>query len=146
MDQGAFLAVSWEGNDNRTQQRCLSEADLGEFERARQLGTQAPGSLINLLSALGREIDHEEIEVSRIAQQGEGFVVSGVSHGRYANNSYTYRELGHRSGLGQALRPSPPSPAPQPSVAPAPLAAVQAAPLPAAGVPNAPLRRRLQLQ
>jgi hypothetical protein len=142
-DEGAFLAVCWQ-NAERRSQRYLTEAEVAE------LGPGSPGSgpLPTLLSGLGRQLDQAQIEVSRIFHEGDSFVISGVSHGRYVNRCYTQRELGNQSAVGQTYRALPSRlPTPPPAVrSPAIPGATQAGNLAATTAPVTPLRHRLGLQ
>src|SRR4051812_33128759 len=83
-----FLAVSWAQAGASAGQRAYQEKDLeGLREQARAMrkgnagGTPA-GSMGELLRTLGQDLDEADVEVAGIAQEADGFRVSGSSRGR----------------------------------------------------------------
>jgi hypothetical protein len=108
--QLTVLSVSWDPPGSGEEHRAYQDHDLELLrEHARQLRHEPAGippdsSLAELLRTLGQELDEAGFEASGIIQEAEGFQVSGVLGGRYANQLYLTSELLERSAAHRAAR------------------------------------------
>ncbi len=112
------LQVSWAQQQPGDETRAYQEHDLADLrEEARKLrqggGGSPAGSLAELLRTLGQELDDAEFEANGIIQDEDGFYVSGVMNGIYANQTFTTESLLARSEERRSARgtiPEEPSP------------------------------------
>jgi hypothetical protein len=98
-----FLAVSWDQAGASAGQRAYQEKDLNDLrEQARAMrkgiaGGTPTGSLGELLRTLGQELDQDEVEVAGVAQEENGFRVSGSVNDRYYSRLFPTSELLEKS-------------------------------------------------
>jgi hypothetical protein len=135
-DQGEFLAVSWQTANGPRQQRCIGQPDWPELIQSIGRTAANPRNKATLLHALGEQLDDERVEVGRIVEEADGFLVSGSAGGRYVNRRYPY--------VGLYGCPTPASLASAQD--PTGLTPAQVSAPPVAGMPSlagTPLRQRL---
>ena len=100
LDQGPYLDVSWHLAGGSPQERLFVETELADFRRT--ASNPVSSSPLTLLAALGHEIDQDPIEVARISQEANGFVVTGSIQGHYLSRPYAYADL-RASGVQPAV-------------------------------------------
>ena len=141
LDQGEFLAVSWQTAGGPRQQRCFGQPDWAQLAQTIGRTAASPRNKASLLHALGEQLDGERVEVGRIVEEADGFQVSGSAGGKYVNRRYPYVGLPGRATPSPLADPREPAPGTPPqSSAPSPER-------PAAEVPSVartPLQQRLQ--
>jgi hypothetical protein len=103
VDEGIFVNVSWCKPGIGAVQRCFRE---GEIAHLRPAEAPRPGSRsrAGLLAALGTELDRARMDVGHIAEETDGFLVTGSLRGMYTTLRFSYAQLqGH-------TRSAPPPP------------------------------------
>ena len=108
------LQVSWSQGRPGDETRAYQDHDLADLrEQAKQLryggGGSPAGSLAELLRTLGQELDENNFEANGIIQEDEGFYVSGVMDGRYANQTFSTAALLERSEERRSARGTAPA-------------------------------------
>jgi hypothetical protein len=99
-DEGAFMTVSWRPSGLDRVQRCFREEDLAHVRQPTGPTVHSSISRAALLGALGTEIDRARLDVGRIAEEPDGFVVTGSLRGMYTTLRFSYLQL-------QGARPAP---------------------------------------
>jgi hypothetical protein len=100
VDRETYLAVSWDKRaaGSESEQRSYVEQELEDLRaqarEMRQGGQGNPaGSLAELLRTLGQELDERDVDVNMIAQERDGFLVTGIAEGRYFRQMFETSEL-----------------------------------------------------
>ena len=111
LNRDAFLSVFWDGEGAGTDQRAYQDHDLEMLEvtgsrYAVGFRGSPVGSIAELLRTLGQELDRDQADWSRVAENEEGFEVSGVMDGKYFRRFYTRQELAALSAERRAARPT----------------------------------------
>jgi hypothetical protein len=99
-DEGAFMTVSWRTSGLDQVKRCFREEDLAHVRQPTGPALHGSISRAALLGALGTEIDRARLDVGRIAEEPDGFVVTGALRGMYTTLRFSYLQL-------QGARPAP---------------------------------------
>jgi hypothetical protein len=104
------IQVTWSKDAPGAEHVAVQEHDLESLrEQARAMrqgegGGSPEGSLAEILRTLGQELDDAGLEANGIVQETDGFRVSGVAAGRYAQEFYPVSELLERSAERRAMR------------------------------------------
>jgi hypothetical protein len=99
VNHDAFLAVFWDQGAPGAEQRAYKEHDLEALRaQARELrsgtaGGNPGGTFAELLRTLGQDLDRDEVDVSRVAEEDGDFIVSGQAKGKYYRQAYSVSEL-----------------------------------------------------
>ena len=94
----AFLTVSWQQYNGVAQQQYLQEVELDSLRKRakamRKAGDRGmEGTFAEMLRTLGQELDAQQVEVSTIIEDREGFKVTGLQQGRYYRDSFRRGQL-----------------------------------------------------
>jgi hypothetical protein len=141
VDEGTFLAVLWDSSDgDGTRQQCyLTDTDLNDLLETATTRSAGWSSWPSILAALGRELKQTRIEVARIAEESDGFLVTGSITGVYTTHRFTYSTFMPRyPEFSSELEPDPLPSSVMPAV-PTPVVAAAAA-----EANPTPLRSRIQ--
>ncbi len=103
IEEETCLTVCWQ-SDGALHRRCLNENDLARLQPPAQLRIGRSGSRAALLGALGAEIDRAQMDLSRIYQESDAFLVTGSINGRYLLQRYSFRELSGRGTPSTPIR------------------------------------------
>jgi hypothetical protein len=145
IDEGAFFMVSWHDTVAGPVQRSFLPEELAVLAPVARvdavLATRAA-----LLGQLGREIDATQLNVARIVEGLDWFLVTGSCGGRYDSRRFPYHELQTRGGIAtRGTSRLLPAAAPAGGGAGARTAQPPVVPMAVARGQGSPLRRRLQL-
>ena len=142
-DEGHYLAVAWNPTGAPRVHRCFNEADLDQLREVTRKSARESRSHAVLLGLLGREIDQARVEVARISEDPDSFLVSGTSGGRYISWRCDFAQLTRAGRAAPPTRAEPVKPTPSPTgrVPGPPAPRLEAGP----DAHISPLRHRLQL-
>jgi|SRR5579871_2223766 len=143
VDEDSYLTVSWQTASGARERRCFREENLAAIRPGALANRRGTQTLATLLKTLGQDIDRAELEVGRIEETTDGFLVSGTNRGRYFSRRFSYPELWAARRDLAAGQPEAATPARREVVSEPPPPAAIPKPAPVAVPHDTPLRRRL---
>src|SRR5690348_6376466 len=91
-DEGQFVTVSWQSQGPARRHNCFREDEIARLQPNGRNPYES-SSRAALLGVLGRKLDESGMDVARIEEKTEVFLVSGATSGRYSNLRVGYWEL-----------------------------------------------------